>query len=342
MTTLEIAAADVLSSFSMTQPRIIAAIDIGSNSLKLAIVEARASGDFTIIRQARERLRLGQETLQTRRLSDEATKLAAAAIERFRLAAEQHGAGAVIAVATASVREAENGDEFACEIERRTGVEVRVLSSLEEARLIGVAAAQSFKQQNSVLNIDIGGGSTELSLMVGGEPRRLFSMKIGAVGLTERFIFSNPPRANELENLRAEIAAELAQPAAALAGETPHIATGTSGTILNLHALLHFQTGEKTARIESKRLTALNEMLARISLADRARLPVISPQRAEVIVAGGQILEAAMRALNIENLAPCVYALREGVIIDYLKQNAKKLNFSPHPAGFLDAGGELE
>jgi exopolyphosphatase / guanosine-5'-triphosphate,3'-diphosphate pyrophosphatase len=170
------------------------------------------------------------------------------------------------------------------------------------------------------LNIDIGGGSTELSLMSKGTPRKLFSMPVGAVGLTEKFIRTNPPRGEELANLRAEISFALAAPAAGLKSETWQIAVGTSGTILNLAALLNFQ-GDKP-RIELEKLSALNEMLARISLNERARLPVISPQRAEVIVAGGQILETAMRALGIENLTPCAYALREGVIIDYLRQNA--------------------
>ncbi len=303
----------------------IAAIDIGSNSLKLVIVQAAASDSFTVISQERERVRLGHETLKTHRLSPEAINLSADAIAKFRSIAESRNADSIIAVATASVREAENSAEFVSEIEKRTGVSVEILSSLEEARLIGIAAAQNFNiQKGSLLNIDIGGGSTELSLMKDGEPHKLFSMKLGAVGLTEKFIASNPPKKKELENLRLEIAFALEHPLRKIKNETWQISTGTSGTILNLAGLLNFQKPSENAlqkpSISIKNLSALNEMLARIPLEERVKLPVISAQRAEVIVAGGQILENVMRALKIETLAPCFFALREGVIIDYLRE----------------------
>ncbi len=303
----------------------LAAIDIGSNSLKLVIIEAAASDSFTVILQDRERVRLGHETLKNHFLSAEAINLSADAIAKFRSIAESREVDSIIAVATASVREANNANEFVREIEERTGIRVDVLSSIEEARLIGIAAAQFFNaERESLLNIDIGGGSTELSLMKNGEPHKLFSMKLGAVGLTEKFIFSNPPKAKEVENLRAEIASALIRPLQKTKGAVWQFSTGTSGTILNLAGLLNFQTVETATsskpEIQFKKLVALNRMLARIALEERAKLPVISPQRAEVIVAGGQILEGVMRAFKIEKLQPCGYALREGVIIDYLRE----------------------
>lgn len=302
----------------------LAAIDIGSNSLKLVIVEAAASDSFTVILQDRERVRLGQETLKTHLLSAQAINLSADAIGKFRSISESRAVDSIIAVATASVREAANADEFVREIERRTGIRVDVLSSIEEARLIGIAAAQFFGADDSaLLNIDIGGGSTELSLMKNGEPHKLFSMKLGAVGLTEKFIFSNPPKAKELENLQLEIASTLQKPLRKMKDAAWQISTGTSGTILNLTELLNFQTAEGAEakpEIQFKKLVALNKMLARLPIEERSQLPSISPQRAEVIVAGGQILEGVMRAFKIERLQPCGYALREGVIIDYLRE----------------------
>ena len=302
----------------------LAAIDIGSNSLKLVIIEAAASDSFTVLLQERERVRLGHDTLKNHLLSAEAIDLSGATIAKFRSIAESREVDSIIAVATASVREAENSIEFVNEIEKRTGVKVEVLSSVEEARLIGVAAAQFFgAERDALMNIDIGGGSTELSLMKNGEPHKLFSMKLGAVGLTEKFIFSNPPTAKELKNTQSEIAFALERPLRKIKGETWRISSGTSGTILNLAALLDFQDvagATTTSVIQLKKLVALNKMLVRISLEERAKLPVISATRAEVIVAGGQILEGVMRALNINALQPCYYALREGVIIDYLRE----------------------
>ena len=298
----------------------IAAIDIGSNSIKLAVIEAAASDSFTIISQERERVRLGEETLRKHFLSAEAIQRSTEAIAKFRSIAESREVKTILAVATASVREADNAADFVREVEAKTGVRVEVLSSIEEARLIGIAAAQSFDLKKGLLiNVDIGGGSTELSLMRDNTPEKLFSMKLGAVGLTEKFIFSNPPKEKEIKGLRKEIEAALERPRRELKNSQWQIASGTSGTIINLSMLLNFQGGAD-GEIAFKKLVALNEMLAGISLAERAKLPSISPQRAEVIVSGGQILEGVMRALKIEKLVASNFALREGVIIDYLRE----------------------
>ncbi len=301
----------------------IAAIDIGSNSLKLVIVEAAASDSFTVISQERERVRLGHETLRNRFLSEEALNLSADAIAKFRSIADTRGVDTILAVATASVREAENAVEFVAEIKRRTGVEIEVLSSMEEARLIGVAVAQYFgAEDSSLLNIDIGGGSTELSLMRNNMPEKLFSMKLGAVGLTERFLLNDPPKKKEFKNLRAEIASALDRPAHKIGDAKWKFSTGTSGTIQALGRILNAQMDETPVdlKIDLKKLISLNKKLAKTTVVERSLIPTINERRAEVIVAGGQILEGVMRTLNIETLQTCGYALREGVIIDYLRE----------------------
>ncbi len=158
----------------------LAAIDIGSNSIKLIVVEAAASDSFAVLAREKEVVRLGQETLREEFLSPAAIARAADTIKRFRSIAEARGAERVIAIATASVREARNAVEFIVEIERLTGVRVEILSGVEEARLIGIAAAQNCATQGaSLLNIDIGGGSTEISLVRDGVPTDLFSVKLG-------------------------------------------------------------------------------------------------------------------------------------------------------------------
>jgi len=302
----------------------LAAIDIGSNSLKLAVIEAAASHSFTIITQDRERVRLGRDTLQKRFLSDEAIRLSLDAISRFRSIADNREVDVIIGVATASVREAKNAAKFVKEVEKVTGIHIEVIPSLEEARLIGIAAAQYFgEEKRTLLNIDIGGGSTEISLMKNGEPKKLFSMKLGTVGLTERFLSADPPKKKEIKELRNEIHTALIQPARKMKGQKWNISSGTSGTILSLSALLNFQTSDEVAdrpAINIKRLSALNKMLAKLTLEQRTNIPVINQRRAEVIVAGGQILEGVMLALGIQSLEPCAYALREGVIIDHLRK----------------------
>jgi exopolyphosphatase/guanosine-5'-triphosphate,3'-diphosphate pyrophosphatase len=307
----------------------LAAIDIGSNSLKLAVVEAAASDSFTIISQDRERVRLGHDTLRYKFLSDEAIKLSIEAINRFASIAANREADTVLAVATASVREATNAAQFVEEIKKQTGVHVEVLPSLEEARLIGIAASQYFgKEDSTLLNIDIGGGSTELSLMKNGEPEKLFSMKIGSVGLTEKFLIQNPPTKKEIKKLRKEIQFALSQPKRKIKGEKWKLSSGTSGTILSLAILLNFQSSndaEELPTIHFERLVAFNKILAKLTLERRSRIPVINERRAEVIIAGGQILEGVMKALKIETLEPCGYALREGVIINHLQKSETEL-----------------
>lgn len=312
----------------------IAAIDIGSNSLKLAVVEAAASDSFTIILQDRERVRLGKETLRTRHLSDEAIRVSCETIGRFKSIADNREADALIAVATASVRQAKNADEFTERVEEATGVRVAVLPSMEEARLIGIASNQYFgADDSSLLNIDIGGGSTEISLMEYGRPKKLFSMKLGAVGLTEIYCGSDPIEKKNLRRMREEIEFALSQPERKIRGERWEIATGTSGTILNTAAILNHLSVDASPEIQTitlKELKKLNQRLAGTTLAERAGIPVISERRAEVIVAGAMILEGVMGALNLDSLQTCPYALREGVVIDHM-QEIETIDLPPVP-----------
>lgn len=311
----------------------LAAIDIGSNSIKLVVVDAAASDSFAVLAREKETVRLGHDTLRDGHLSPDAISRAAECIKRFRSIAEARGAERIIATATASVREARNATQFIKEVARETGVRVEVLSGIEEARLIGLAAAQGCASppRASLINIDIGGGSTEISLVKDGLPVALFSVKLGAVGLTERYLSSDPVKPKELRALREEIRAALERPSRELRGMSWQQATGTSGTIIAIGEALRaraLRDAERKAQgaqpagaeIVFSQLERFNARVAELNLAERKNLHGISAQRAEIIIAGGQILEGAMRALGINLLRSCDYALREGVIIDRLRQ----------------------
>ena len=311
----------------------LAAIDIGSNSIKLIVVEAAGPGSFEVLARAKEVVRLGHDTLRQGFLAPEAIDRAAACVESYRAAAAGRGADVLLAIATAAVREAANAAEFVAEVERRSGVRVEVLSGVEEARLIGVAASAGCAPAGApIVNVDIGGGSTELSLMRGGEPLKLVSLRLGAVGLSERFLLNDPPKPKELRALRGAIRGELEGPARELRGAPWAHATGTSGTVIAVGETLRQRARREAggapapatrgAGVAFGRLARLNEKLAAMDRADRAAVPGISAQRAEIIVAGGQILEGVMGALSINFLRACDYALREGVVIDYLRKRA--------------------
>src|SRR5258708_31188797 len=178
----------------------IAAIDVGSNSIKLVVVDAAASDSLAVLARAKETVRLGHDTLQQERLSPDAIGRAVDCIKRFRSIAEARGAERIFAVATASVREARNSAQFIKEVERKAGVSVEVLSAIEEGRLIGLAASRIYAGPSaSLLNVAIGRASTEVSLMRDGAPTSLFSVKLGAVGLTEPFIFNDPHNSKEVK-----------------------------------------------------------------------------------------------------------------------------------------------
>lgn len=309
----------------------IAAIDVGSNSIKLVVVDAAASDSFAVLAREKEVVRLGHDTLRQEQLPASAIERAVDCIKRFRSIAEARGAERIFAVATASVREARNSAQFIKEVQRKADVSVEILSPIEEARLIGLAAAQGCAPNGSLLNIDIGGGSTEISLMRDSAPTALFSVKLGAVGLTEQFIFSDPPKPKELKALREEVRAALERPARELKSTRTQQATGTSGTIqaigtaLRLRALSEEERESEGARpagdeVCLDKLVRFNARTAELNAAERRALPGISGQRSEIIIAGGQILEGTMRALNISMLRTCGWALREGVLIDRLRE----------------------
>ena len=292
----------------------LAAIDLGSNSIKLVVVDAAGGDSFTELASEREVIRLGQETLVNKHISDAATVRAVNCLKSFRSVAERHGAKSIVATATAFLREADNADEFVRTVEQETGLRVEMLSGVEEARLIGLAAAHGCATKGlTTLNIDIGGGSTEFSLFRDGEALKLISIKLGAVGLTDRFIRSDPPAPGELHDLRNEIRVGLRTPASELREQPWDHTTATSGTAVTLGFVLSDTT------IALSVLQGLNKRLASLTLAERRTVAGLPPQRADIIVAGGFVLEEVMNALGIESLRVCDWSLREGVIIDRLR-----------------------
>ncbi|MCA1579045.1 MAG: ethanolamine ammonia-lyase reactivating factor EutA [Acidobacteria bacterium] len=307
----------------------LASIDIGSNSIKLVVVEAAAGNSFAVLASEREVVRLGQETLVNRHIGEVAKRRAIDCLKRFRAVAETHGAETIAAIATASVREANNAQEFIRAVEHETGLRVEVLSGIEEARLVGLAASQGCTDKGlTSLNIDIGGGSTEISIFRDGEPLKLVSVKLGAVGLTDRFIRSDPPAPDELDQLRSEIRSSLQSIAGALLQQGWDYTTATSGTAVTIAAAFN-----GTTTIALPELKRLNAKLASLTMAERSTIMHFAPQRADIIVAGGFVLEETMNALAIASLRVCEWSLREGVIIDRLRSAKRSTDSVASVAG---------
>ena len=171
----------------------IAAIDIGSNSIHLAVVRAEPGQHLQIIDREKDMARLASKTLRTHRISEETIDRAVITLRRFKQLAEGNGVDLIIATATSAVRESDNAREFVEAVREQVGLEVQVLPGVEEARLIALAVSEvtEFNDRRALI-IDIGGGSTEFIITRGGAPELLLSAKLGAVRLTEQFITTDP------------------------------------------------------------------------------------------------------------------------------------------------------
>src|SRR5215467_2617230 len=192
---------------------IVAALDIGSNSIHLVVVETDREKPFRVVASAKEVVRLGRSAARDQRLSAAAMDRAIDCLKRFRRVAESHGARELIAVATSAVREAANRDQFLARAAEEARIDIDLLSGIEEARLIALAVSVRHKQskRQQALVIDIGGGSTELAVMKNGEPTTLISFKLGAVRLTEQYVKSDPVGEKQLRRLRSELREVIAQ-----------------------------------------------------------------------------------------------------------------------------------
>jgi exopolyphosphatase/guanosine-5'-triphosphate,3'-diphosphate pyrophosphatase len=314
----------------------IAAIDIGSNSIHMVIVRAIQGQNIEIIDREKEVVRLGSG-LRDHRLSKEATERAILTLRRFKQMAQANRVDLIITTATAAVREANNADKFIERVRKEVGLDVQLLPGVEEARLIALAVSEvtDFNKRRALI-IDIGGGSTEFIITNGSEPELLMSVKLGAVRLTEKFITSDPPMLQERENLVTNIRADLTHVVSEVNQLGFDFVIGTSGTILNMtEAILQSEAVESgdesefeafSPTITFAQIKKLNDKLADLDIYERRGVAGLEEKRADIIIAGGLLLETILAELSVKELTQCDWSLREGVILDHLrKQNESQV-----------------
>ncbi len=312
------------------QERVIAAFDIGTNSIHMVIVKIDPSlPAFNIVAREKDTVRLGDRDPKTGYLTLEAMERAMSTLQRGQELARSFDAEEIVAVATSAVREAPNGRDFIKTVRQELGLTISLISGQEEARRIylGVLSAMEFHEKPHVI-IDIGGGSTELILGNGQEPRSLSSTKVGAVRLAQEYITTDPISKKELEFLRAYIRGSMERPVeefkAQLTPEETISLVGTSGTIeclATLHAKEKLNTNPNPLQgygFTTKELEDIVKLLASLDVKKRADLPGMSGRRAEIIIPGALILLETMKMLEVDSITICERALREGVIVNWM------------------------
>jgi len=301
-----------------------AVIDAGSNAIRLQIASVEQPGAYRIIEQDRKPARLGHGVFETGKLDSESRKEALDALKKFKSMADKHGAAAIRAVATSAMREARDSASFIEEVSE-LGIDLEVLPEEDEARLIslGILSGLSFDPPLGLF-VDIGGGSVELAVCNRTNSFAVFSLPVGAVRLTERFIKHDPPGDKELTAMNRTVLQKLAPAVRRLGREKFTMAFGSGGTLTSLADMDARLTGE--ARQDSlyvlrrARLKSLYDLLRSQHLKERAALIAGDPRRADILVAGSAVLLAIMNKLALDYIFVSGRGLRDGLMVDLLRK----------------------
>jgi exopolyphosphatase/guanosine-5'-triphosphate,3'-diphosphate pyrophosphatase len=310
----------------------IAAIDIGTNSVHMIVVRVRPDLSFEVIDREKAMVRLGAGGLDGKALTSEAMTAALQALSKFKRLAESHSVDVILAAATSATREARNGGEFLARIEAETGIRPRVITGAEEARLIHLAAVYGVDVSSArAVVIDIGGGSTEITLGTAKTIQAAKSFKIGVIRLTERFVKSDPLSGRDEQKLTKHVLSEIDRHCEQITSAGFDRVIGTSGTILSLGTVATALSDGavpselRSLRVPAKQIRRLRKEVVALSLAQRLTMPGLDPRRADLIVAGAVLLDAILRRLGAEDITLCDLALREGVVLDYIHRNSKHI-----------------
>lgn len=296
-------------------PELVALLDLGSNAARFLLASISRGVGYRILREERGQTRPGSGT--SGRLPRAAVEATLASARRFlRHVADNGRAPRAAAVATAAVRDAANREMLLGALRDRDAVEVHVLSGLEEARLGALAALRSLSIRNGVV-ADLGGGSLQLACIRAGRIGSAASLPLGAIRLTRRFLYSDPPTRREMCALRREVRHHVLD--AISTARAPGHLVGLGGTVRAL-ARMHLaaEPSHRTAlhglRLRRSDVGAIRERLERLPLAKRRRVRGLKAERADIIVAGTLALEELMLSGEYATLTVCTRGVRDGIL----------------------------
>lgn len=304
----------------------IAAIDLGTNSFHAVIVDIYSDGSFRKVDDLKEMVQLAKGGLKSK-LSEGAFKRGIDALRKIKVLCDSQGAERILAYATSAIREAENGGEFIQKSIDDLGIKINAIPGSVEAELIGYAVQHGVKlDQNPVLMVDIGGGSVEFILGNDKEFFYLTSKKIGVSRTADIFKPSDPITKEEIERLEAHYQEELKYVTEALEKHPTEVMIGSSGTMQNIAAMI-------AARKKTPTDVTLNEMeysaedyfkfyeeFIKLDHNKRLKVSGLDSKRVDFINTGVVLVNLLFRNYGIKKMRISTQALREGIIIRYLKR----------------------
>lgn len=300
----------------------LAAVDIGTNTVRLLIADVVQDQLKTVVRRAIITC-LGEDVAKARRFKPEAIERTLAVLEQFTQELKDKGTESVHVVATSAARDAQNGQQFIEQVKERFGWEADILSGQEEGMLAFLGATSDFplpKPYSRPVLIDVGGGSTELACGQGMSLQKLHSLDIGSVRLTEMFIKNDPPTQDEVESVKAYVREKTSELLTEICEEDSDlIAIGVAGTITTLSAIKQKLTVYDSNKVHLSTLTVsdietiLNQLMG-APLKERKKIPGLEPKRADVIIAGTIITLEILSGLGLTELTVSEHDLLDGLI----------------------------
>lgn len=304
----------------------IAAIDVGSNSIRLVVAEVLPSGGYRVLDEERENTRLAAALAKTGRLDIKAADASVTVLRNFLSIANGYNVSQIRAIGTSALRDAEDGPEFCDRIRKELKLSIEVISANEEARLAFLSVARAFDISGRKVAIaDIGGGSTEIVLASSGLVDQVYETKLGAVRVAEQCDVTTRSTEKEVGKLRdfvdSKLKKEMGKPPF-----VPDMLFGTGGTFTALASIIMAQQGIAGQpmwgfRVSRAQIRHLVADLASMSLAERCKVQGLSPQRADIIVAGLAIIERIMRQLRVNVVQVHTRGVRDGLLLTMVQQS---------------------
>ncbi|RZB29083.1 MAG: exopolyphosphatase / guanosine-5'-triphosphate,3'-diphosphate pyrophosphatase [Candidatus Argoarchaeum ethanivorans] len=317
-----------------SEDRVIAFINLGTNSIRMLVVRIKPNQTYAILREEREIVRPGEHVFSRGCLRVKAMKRAVLVCQKFIEVTNAFNADEIVAVATSATREAKNRVEFLEEL-RKIGLNVKVVSGKEEARLIylGVSSGVHIEHKKTIF-IDIGGGSTEIAMGNQFQYQDLDTLELGAIRLSRIFLSDSdesPVSMFAYKKMKRYARNKMLRTIEHMNRDKIELAIGSSGTIINLAEIARkmFKKGgsKKELVLEQSDLKAVSSMLCSLPLAERKEVPGINADRADIIIGGAVILETLMEAFALKEIVVSNRGLRHGLLVDYLQRHGEYPKF---------------